>query len=69
MDKEYFISKMGAITKAHGKIIKCMEKVVYTILMENWPMMEDGTWIAFMEKEDFIMICRKTAIKNTTIKI
>lgn len=53
MVKGSFIFKMEVTLRDHGRTIKCMERVVYTIPMANWPMKVDGIWIVFMVGERF----------------
>jgi hypothetical protein len=53
---EYFIFKMVLFMKDNGRIIVCMGKGVYIILMVDWLMRVDGTWMFFMVKGKSIMI-------------
>jgi hypothetical protein len=68
MVKESFIFKMEASLRDHGRTIRCMERVVYTIPIVNWPMKADGTWIVFMEGEKFTMtLLNNWSFSSTTI--
>lgn len=69
MVKVSFIFQMEVIMKEHGKIIRCMAKDAFTIQMEELHMMEDGIWIAFMERAEYIMKLLKKFSKNLIIII
>lgn len=55
MDLESLFITKEVSMKVTGKIIWCMEKEIFTILMEKLLMKEIGAWINFMVLGKYIM--------------